>query len=496
MTAPAALGIDVGTTNVKTAVVQAGTPVRVVARGSAAYATRRPRPGWAEQEPDDWWRAVRAALRQLGAALARVSTMAVSGQGSTFVLWHTQPIGAAITWQDLRAADEARRIDREYRVLLDEAHGNRVGDAPEPKLVWLRHERPQALARAQVVLGAAATVAARFGASAVLNEGDAGSWLSWDRHTRAWSPSIARTLGVTRLLPPVVPLASRIGAVAAPAARQTGVPDGIPIVASTTDVAAAALAAGVGEPGEVFYSKGTGGFVCCHVGPIRDPGPLLALPVGRDGVVQLCGATDTVGAAYDWCRELLGVTSHVDAERLAASACPGSAGLLFLPWLQGAQHPVLEPDARGIGFGFSLETRRGEFLRAILEGTALALREHLDAARRVANHDFATIVSSGGPTASNLWNRLDAAAAEARVHVAPESDAAVGSALVAGEAEGLWASALEEGRGLRKSSPIFDPDPELAAVARRLRAVGQKLASSALPLFRDLAPIRDARVGE
>jgi xylulokinase len=489
---PAALGIDVGTTNVKTAVVEGGATLRVAARGEASHPTLRPAPERAEQDPAAWSAALAAALGPIRPALDEVAAVAVCGQGSTFVLVDPggEALGRAIGWQDLRAAEDAPRLGEDLAPALARANGNRIGDAPEPKLMWLRRQEPQMLSAAASALTAAAYLGARLGARAALNEGDAGSWVSWNRHERSWDENIVQRLELADLLPPVEPLGTVLGGVSPAAGSWTGLPCGTPIVAGTTDVAAAAIAAGVGRAGEAYYSKGTGGFICIHVGPIVDPGPLLALPSGRDGVVQLCGATDTLGAAWDWARELAGGLDHEVAEELGRAVGPGAGGLLLLPWLQGAQHPILAPKARGVALGLSLETGPGALLRAVLEGTSAMLRTQLEVARRQSGERLELVVASGGPTRNDLWNRLDASAAEIPVIVAEKTDAAVGAALIAGEALDLWPDALLAGRELRGEGRRYEPEPELVAQARTCGSLADRLAQAVSPLFSDLSRMR------
>jgi xylulokinase len=488
----ALLGLDIGTTNVKAAALEIDDDVRVAARASAAHETSRPHPGWAEQEPRQWLDGILEALSALDYELGRVAAVCVVGQGSTVVVAadDDEPLGPAISWQDLRAAADAERIESELRPRLDQANGNAIGDAPEPKLVWLKRERPELMQRARRAYTAASFVSVRLGAAPHMSIGDAGSWLSYDRHRSDWAAEIADRLVLAHLLTEVVPATQVTGRVSDAAGELTGLPVGIPVVAGTTDVAAAAIGAGVGRPGEVFYSKGTGGFTCAHVGRVERPGRLLALPVGKGGIVQLCGATDTLGAAWDWCRSVLGGLGHEEAESLARTAPAGSRGLLFLPWLQGAQHPVLNPDARGAAIGLSLETSPGDLLRSVLEGTAIGLREHLALARDVAGEALSLVVSSGGPTRSRLWNELDAAAVRTAVVVAPESDAAVGAGLLAAEAVQAVGDAVEAGTSLRGPGDRYEPDPELARVADATAELAGEFAERVLPLFGQLRSLR------
>jgi len=479
------VGLDIGTTSVKAALVEAGQSVRVLARESLAYATARPQPGWAEQDPADWWRCACEVLRRLP-AVGRARAVAVSGQGSTVCLADAdgRPLGNAITWQDNRAVAEAVEIDGRLRADLDRAHGNQLGDAPEPKLVWLSRRDPGRLAGCRLALSAASVVTAGLGGRPVLSIGDACSYLAFDRHRSSWDEAIAEALEIRPLLPLVAAAGEAAGAVTANAAAHTGLPAGIPVVTSTTDVAAAAIAAGAGDPGDVFYSKGTGGFLCLHTRGIDDPGRLVALATGRRGITQVCGAIDTLGSAWDWCRALVGGVGNEEAELLAAQARPGCDGLVLVPWLQGAQHPVLEPDARGVAIGLSLETERGTLLRALLEGTSSLLRANLVVAEDVAGIHVDRIVASGGPTRSALWNSLDAAAVERPIVVAEDSDAAVGSALLAAESLGACSDAVAAGRTLRGDGRRYEPDPELVAAARVIAASSRAASDATLPVLR------------
>lgn len=473
------VGIDVGSTNVKAALVEFdGTP-RVVARAGAPYPTARPRPGWVEQAPSDWWRAACEALRALGPGVGEAVAVSVSGQGSTFAICPAEPDAAstAISWQDTRAVEDAQSLDRELRALLDRAHGNATGDAPEPKLRWLRDETD---ATSGPALSVASWIQLRLGGAALVSEADAGTWMSWNRHERKWDAELAARLGVEPFLPEVACTGRPAGHVGPRAGAETGLAVGTPIVVGTSDVAAAALSAGVGEPGEVAYSKGTGGFACCYTEPLLDPGPLLALPGALPGSLQLCGATNAVGAAWDWARQMVGGVPHDAGERLAEAVAGHAA--VFLPWLSGAAHPTPAQRARASYVGLSLETGPGSLLRAVLEGTAAELRRQLAVAREVAGREFHLLVSTGGPTRSSLWNRLDAAAAEIPLIVAPLSDAAVGCALVAAEGTGLVESALRCGRSLRGRGQPYAPEPELVSRARETAEALEPVRRLALEL--------------
>jgi xylulokinase len=485
----ATLGIDVGTTSLKTALVSAEA---LDVRHGAAIEHRAVfiDGDRVEHRPSAWWHALQHSLRAFPAdELDRVAGVAVSGQGSTFALCDAAglPQMPAIGWTDQRAGNEARSMEHELASELKAAHGNAIGDAPEPKFAWLNEHDPGAVAGAELMLGVAGILSARLGGTPHLNEGDAGSWLCWDRHRREWSTVIARAVGMQGILPPVLAAGSAAGAVNAGGAAATGLREGTPIFASSTDLCAAALAAGACSPGEAHYSKGTGGFLCAHARAVPSSGRLLTLPTGWRDVVQLVAATDTLGAAFDWCRRLVGNPDLDRAAALMEAVPPGSAGVTFLPWLQGANHPLLAPDARGAGFGFSLHTSPGTLLRAVLEGTATLLAQHVAAAEECTGARITTLVASGGPTRSELWNRLDAAAIERPIVISHHTDAAVGSALIAGEALGLWPNANGAGARLRGTPMVVEPEANLVAAARLAAARFRSVAPSTLAYARGAA---------
>jgi xylulokinase len=464
----ATLGIDVGTTALKTALVSS-EPLRVQHGATVEHRAVVVDGDRVEHRTSAWWEALQRSLERFASEdLDRVAGVAVSGQGSTFALCNAagHPLMPAIGWSDQRAGSQARRLESQLAEELQAAHGNAIGDAPEPKLVWLHEHHPDILARADLMLGAAGIVSVELGGTPHLNEGDAGSWLCWDRHRRTWSTGIARAIGAHDVLPVVRAAGSAAGAVSARGARATGLRVGTPIVASSTDLGAAALAAGACSPGEAHYSKGTGGFLCAHALSVPPSGRLLALHTGWRDVVQLVAATDTLGAAFDWCRRLVGDPSLDRSAELMEAVPPGSDGVTFLPWLQGANHPLLVPDARAAGFGFSLHTSPGALLRAVLEGTSTLLGHHVAAAEESTGKRITTLVASGGPTRSRLWNRLDAAAIERPIVISSHTDAAVGSAIIAGEALGLWPDANSVGEQLRGAPVVIEPEAQLVAAAR------------------------------
>ncbi|HXR44759.1 MAG TPA: FGGY family carbohydrate kinase [Pseudolysinimonas sp.] len=480
------LGIDIGSTTVKATLLDAGADARVIASYSKPYPSAHPQPGWVEQDPEDWWSSVRAVLAAFGEQLERVSAVGITGQGSTAVLLDDagDVLAPAISWQDQRAAPVASEIADRLDAALRRAHGNGTGDGPEPRMVWTRSERPELFARVARAVSVAGYVGYRLTGRIAVSEGDAGSWLSWNRHTHRWDDEIAGALGVSGILPEVVRAGEAIGRICAEAHRESGLPESAVVIATTTDLAAAAVSTGAAGLDDIHYSKGTGGFVTAQLHEPPDHPPFVVLPFGKEDLSQYCAGTPALGSALEWCARLIGSPDAGRAVELAETSAPGAGGVIALPWLQGSSFPVVDASARGAFLGLSLSTGPGDIARAVLEASSLEFSAQVAQLAPLLDRPLARVVCSGGPTRSPFWNLLDASALGMPVHVAKKATAAVGAALIAGEGTGLWDDANLVGRAM--SGPLLRVDPDAAlsdGFARRRRLLGDISAA-----LRPLAP--------
>jgi xylulokinase len=446
----ALVGLDVGTTGVKAIAVSPDG--EVLARAEEEYPLSTPHPGWAEQDPEDWWRAAERALGGLGLAPAGIG---LSGQMHGLVALDSadRVLRPAILWNDQRTGAECAEI--EQRVGLDRLialTGNRaLTGFTAPKLLWLRRHEPDVYARIARVLLPKDYVRLRLTGERATDVADASGTLLFDVAARRWS---AEVLDALELPASWLPHALESPAVSG----QTR--GGVPVAAGAGDQAAGALGVGVAEPGRLSVVLGTSGVVFaalpgfeadpqarvhafCHA----VPGAWHAMGVMLSAAGSLRWLHDAVGGAYE---ELF-----AEAARWPA----GTEGLLFAPYLAGERTPHADPDARGAFTGLSLRHDRGALVRAVLEGVAYGLRDSLDLLAELGVAAQAARVSGGGAR-SELWLKIVASVLGVPLErTAAEEGAAFGAALLGGVAAGVFGSPQEAIDACVQVRDTIDPDP-------------------------------------
>ena len=410
MADPLFLGLDVGTSGVKAILVAPSGDV--VASATSPLTMQTPQPGWAEQDPEAWWRATLDAIARVAEhrAGARVAGIGISGQmhSSVFLDGAGDVIRPALLWCDGRTTAECAEITQraggEAR-LRDLASNPALEGFTLPKVLWLRRHEPAAFARLATILLPKDYIRYRLTGVLATEPSDASATLMYDTAHLRWSEEIMRAVELpTSLLPDVGPSAGVLGHVSAEAAVRTGLDAGIPVVGGGADNACGAAGVGVVAPGEVVTSWGTSGTVLAPTSsPLVDP-RLRAhtfchvLP----DVWYLMGVVLTAGGAFAWyreqlARELEGVpdaAARLDAE--AASVPRGAAGVTFLPYLQGERTPHRDAAARGALLGLSLAHTRAHVTRAVLEGICFALRDSLTILQELGLAPDHLLLTGGG----------------------------------------------------------------------------------------------------
>lgn len=457
------VGLDVGTTAVKAlAVSEEG---RVVGSCEVEYPLSTPRPGWAEQDPEDWWVATREALERLDAP--DVAGIGLSGQmhGLVALDERERVIRPAILWNDQRTAAECAEI--EERVGLDrlvELTGNRAMTGfTAPKLLWLRRHEPESYARIAHVLLPKDYVRLRLCGERAIDVADASGTLLFDVARRRWSDEVVAAL---ELDPAWLPRALESPAVSG------ATPDGVPVAAGAGDQAAGALGLGVVRPGPVSVALGTSGVVFgaldayAHDPQARVHAFCHAVP----GAWHAMGVMLSAAGSLRWLRDVAAPRQAFGPLVAEAEAWePGAEGLTFLPYLAGERTPHADPDARGAFTGLGLRHDRGALVRAVLEGVACGLRDSLDLLVELGAAPDRGRVSGGGAR-SELWLRIVASMLELPLErLAVEEGAAYGAALLGGVAGGVWADPREAVAACVRPRDAVDPMPEWVEPYRELR---------------------------
>jgi xylulokinase len=458
----ALIGIDVGTTAVKALAVSPSG--EVLARAQVGYPLNTPRPGWTEQDPEDWWRATLEALRALA---VRPGAIGLSGQMHGLVALDAadQVIRPAILWNDGRTQRQCEAIEQTVGLeRLIALTGNRaLAGFTAPKLLWLRDCEPDAFARIRGMLLPKDYVRLRMCGEKATDVSDASGTLLFDVGARAWSAPLMEALELdSAILPP---------ALESPAV--TGFYEGAPVVAGGGDQAAGAVGVGVTVPGgPLSVALGTSGVVFAAQQSFRPDAQarVHAFCHAVPGMWHAMGVMLNAGGALRWLRDATGGASYDDLMAEAGRWEPGVEGLTFLPYLAGERTPHADPDARGAFAGLSLRHDRGALARAVLEGVAFGLRDSLDLLRELGVEARAARASGGG-AASDLFLRVVASALELPVErVAVDEGAAYGAALLAGVGAGTFAS-VEEAAALAHPTATIEPAWDLSESLERYRTL-------------------------
>jgi xylulokinase len=459
------LGLDVGTSRIKGVMTTADG--RVLAKTTVEYPTAFPRPGWAEQDPSDWWQGVVRAVRTLTAQVeGRVAGIGVSGQGCAVTLIDArgQVIRPAIIWMDSRSEPQSEQLS----LCCDAEILARNGKMPapynaDPVFKWLMDNEPASIEAAETSLTTTAYVNYRLTGRKVENLSDASILLAFDLEDKTWSQPLIERFGIPpRLYPPLAECDQVIGSLSAAAAEELGLPVGVPVIAGGEDTSSAGLAIGAVHTGQTFLSLGTAGTVYVPVSRVSVHPQLLTFLHVLPGQVLLGGSMVAVGASLNWCRNLLDPKMDNDTlTGLAAESEPGAGRLIFLPYLSGELQPINDGYARGMLFGMSLSTNRADVVRAVLEGTAFAITHNLSVIESlgIPVHEIRAV---GGPTRSPIWCQIIADITGKPLSVmADDGGAALGNALLAAKGVGLIPDLSAAALRTARVEQSYEPNPSL-----------------------------------
>ena len=450
------VGLDVGTTAVKALALSPEGDV--LARAEESYGLSTPHPGWAEQDPEDWWRAAERALAALG---GEATAIGLSGQMHGLVVLDDRDrvLRPAILWNDQRTGAECAEIEERVGLTrLIQLTGNRaLTGFTAPKLLWLRRHEPDTYARIAQVLLPKDYVRLRLTGEHAIDVADASGTLLFDVANRGWSEEM---LGALELDPAWLPRALESPEVSGKTAA------GIPVAAGAGDQAAAALGVGVDRPAPVSVVLGTSGTVFAALSAFAaDPQARVhafchAVPGGWHAM----GVMLSAAGSLRWLRDALGTASGYDELTAAAGEWPaGSEGLFFLPYLTGERTPHADPHARAAFTGLTLRHDRVALVRAVLEGVAYGLRDSLELLRDLGVDPRAGHASGGGAR-SELWLRILASVLGLPIRrTATDEGSAYGAALLGGVAAGVFRDVHEAvATCVRLLDPV-EPDPQWSA---------------------------------
>jgi len=493
------IGCDVGSQGTKAILLSTDGHLRREAY--APYAIDYPQPLWAEQPVQRWLDGMTIAIRQLlsqaGVSPENIRALSLATQvdGLVAIDSRGQPLHPAIIWMDRRASPQCELVRQS---LGDEKIFNLTGlnlDAYHvaPKIRWLADHRPELYERAAHFLLPGSYLAYYLTGEFAVDYSNASSTLLLDVHSKKWSATLCNAFDIEmNKLAPIGAANATLGKFRASIAAKLGLSKDTLVMIGCGDEHAACLGAGVTRPGLVCDIAGTAEPVCASSAAlVFDPTHLVETHCHADSDLWLLENPGFVsGGNYRWLRDQFAKGesySALDAE--AAVVPPGAEGMTFLPSLMGAMAPTWNEAARGTFSGFTLAHTRGHFVRALLEGSAYAVRDITSQMQAIGVELRELRVVSGGAR-SGLWNQIKADVTGLQVNV-PEitETTALGAAFLALVGIGAYATLSEASEHIVRIRECIDPDPLTQSIYAEAYERYRQTYFALLPVFEQAAKI-------
>ena len=463
------IGIDIGTSGTKAVLFD--TDGRAIASASAEYPMAQPANGLAEENPEDWWNAAKMTLKTVTAKAENGTIVGIglSGQMHSLVMLdkNNRVIRPAILWCDQRTKDECAEIEAIVgREKLIEITGNPAMPAfTASKIMWVKKHEPQNYARCAHILLAKDYIRFRLTGEYASEVSDASGMQLLDLRRRCFSEELCALLEVDMNLLPTVRESPEIsGYITKEAAKDTGLPIGLPVAGGAGDNAAAAIGTGVILPGKAFTTIGTSGVIFT---PTEQPtidfdGRIHTFCAAIPYTWHVLGTTQAAGLSLSWFRkQFAGELSYKEIDDAARRIPIGCEKLLYLPFLMGERTPILDSDARGVFFGLSPIHTRDHLARAVIEGVSFSLYSCYEVFSEIGI-DINDMILCGGGGKSPFWQQMLADVYDMPIStMVSDEAAALGVAILGGCAAGIYSS-VEEGcrRTVHKQSTLLPRENE------------------------------------
>lgn len=483
------LGIDIGTSGTKALIINARG--KILSTATAEYGGSSPRPGWSEQNPEDWWqgtaKAVKKALRKADIKGTSIQGIGLSGQMHGLVITDANgtPLRPCIIWNDQRTAKQAAEIEKRAggkKALIKLVGNAAMTSFTLTRLLWVQQNEQRIYDRIKHFLLPKDFVRLKMTGEYVGEVSDMSGTLMLDQKKRAWSKKIIAEFDIDAdILPPVVESHEITGTLTKASAKKLGLPRGIPVVGGGGDQPAGAIGNGIVSQGLMSAMMGTSGVVFTHSRDYRvdEESRINTFCSCVDGEWCMFGCVMSAGGSLQWFRDVLGNEEKKEAKkkkvdpyeiisRKAADAPAGSNGVFFLPYLSGERTPHADPNARGCFIGISTSTDKKDLIRSVMEGATFAMGDVVDLIRKSGLRSR-EIRLSGGGARSPFWRQLQADIYGSKcVTIASEEGGALGVALLAMVGTGEYANIRQACKECITVTAEIKPVPRSKKMYRRL----------------------------
>ena len=499
------LGIDLGTGGCKTTFIDLDG--NICASSFKEYPSEHHRPGWSEQDPSLWINAlldtVKDCKSQMSDGFSGVICLAVTASTHNAVLLdkHGEVIRRCIMWNDQRSGSQCESLKQQYDETIFRIGMQRPTPTwTLPQLMWVRENEPENFARIDRIMFTKDYVRSWLTGDFCTDVVDAQGSLLYDAREMKWSPELCGMIGLPLQALPEIRLSKEIvGHVQAEAARLTGLPEGLPVIAGCSDTAAEDFSAGATKVGQIIVKLATAG----NVNVVADiPNPhskTFTYPYSIEGLWYTVTATNSCASAYRWLRDSLYCGDKAACEKNGeevyrlmdeeASSVPlGARGLIFHPYLLGERCPYFNPKARGDFFGLSMVHSRPHFARALLEGVAFSLYDCLQVLADF-NRNLEDIAIIGGGAKSPLWSQIICDVFGLEVKFPRNAESSYGGALLAGVGAGVFQSEYEAAEKCIKMNKTYVPNMENHEKYLKYYKIYKEIADASFPIWENIAQI-------
>ena len=466
------LGLDIGTSGTKALLIS--VEGKVISSKSVSYFLTSLHPGWAEQSPHDWWEASIKAIQDIISDNLidpnRIKGISLSGQMNSpvFLDKKMEVIRPSILWNDTRTSKQCEEIcDKVGGLdkLISYVYNSALNSYTAPKILWVKENEPENYQKIKVILLPKDYIRFKLTGEIFTEASDAAGTLLFDIIKKKWSSYLLEKLEIDKnILPPVLNSFDLAGKITKNIADKTGLKLGTPVVAGGPDNTCGAVGSGIIEEGRIMISIGSSGIIVAQTNkPMADhKGRITLFNHAYPNSWYILGATLSAGMSYEWLRKKIFNNSldYAQLDSLAESITPGSAGLIFLPYLYGDRTPHTDANARGVFFGLSTKHGQGHFARSVMEGVAFSLKDSLELFKE-KGIKIKEIRSIGGGAKSRIWQQILADILDEEINLLNvEEGPAFGAALIAGVGVGAYKNLSEAVDNIIKLKSKMIPKPK------------------------------------
>lgn len=439
------LGIDFGGGASKATLLREDG--KICATSTTEYETFYPRPGWVEQNPDDWVKAtcenIKGVLSKSGVTAEEICAVSLDAATHTAVIMDEDfnVIRPAVYWTDTRSIDEVNYLRENYGDIIEKQVLHKADTIWSlPELMWIKNNEPENWAKVKKILFAKDYVRHQLTGDYVTDYIEAEGSMMFDIETMEWSPVLCSILDIdVSMMPEIKKPTDIVGAITKSAAEMTGLCEGTKVLCGTTDTVMEVFAAGAVNKGQMTLKLATAGRICVITDRPYPHKNLINYPHIADGMFYPGTATKSCAASYRWYRDTFG-GDYADLDSLAESVDIGCDGLVFHPYLNGELTPYGNPSLCADFTGVRAYHTKAHFTRAVLEGVTMSMLDCITELEgmNIPHNDTATIIGGGGK--SPLWRQMVSDALGIRLVEMKYADSSFGSAMLAGVACGVFES--------------------------------------------------------